>query len=221
MSKGFTLAEVLITLGIIGIVAAMTIPNLLQKNYEKRAISQLRETQSILAQAVKMAEDEYGDVEGWGLTTEDETNALLAYERLKSFFKIAVDCGTLDTDNLCIPKNNYYRKDGNKHSLDYANAARFYKFVLLNGSLVFLHTPVGRQDDILGFYVDINGKSRPNTIGSDLFYFIYGKNALRPLGAPASTFPYKTKCLAENTEGWGCAYYVLTMNNMNYLHTNK
>lgn len=32
---GFTLAEVLITLGIIGIVAAMTIPTLLQNNYEK------------------------------------------------------------------------------------------------------------------------------------------------------------------------------------------
>ena len=62
---GFTLAEVLITLGIIGVVAAITIPNLIQNNYEKRTVSLLRQTQSILAQAVRMAEEEYGSVEGW------------------------------------------------------------------------------------------------------------------------------------------------------------
>ena len=38
--KGFTLAEVLITLGIIGIVAAMTIPNLIE-NYQKKVKSML------------------------------------------------------------------------------------------------------------------------------------------------------------------------------------
>ena len=37
MRKGFTLAEVLITLGIIGVVAAMTIPSLITK-YQKKAI---------------------------------------------------------------------------------------------------------------------------------------------------------------------------------------
>ena len=64
----FTLAEVLITLGIIGIVAAMTIPTLIQKNFEKQTVAKLRETQSILSQAMRMAEDEYGDACGWGLT---------------------------------------------------------------------------------------------------------------------------------------------------------
>lgn len=34
---GFTLAEVLITLGIIGIVAVMTLPTLIQKNKKKRS----------------------------------------------------------------------------------------------------------------------------------------------------------------------------------------
>ena len=41
---GFTLAEVLITLGIIGIVAAMTIPTLMQKYYEKQTVAHLKET---------------------------------------------------------------------------------------------------------------------------------------------------------------------------------
>lgn len=65
MDKGFTLAETLITLGIIGVVAAITIPNL-QKSYFEKTVSTLRETQSILSQAIRMAEEENGDVSGWG-----------------------------------------------------------------------------------------------------------------------------------------------------------
>lgn len=38
----FTLAEVLITLGIIGIVAAMTLPTIIQKQYQKEASSRLK-----------------------------------------------------------------------------------------------------------------------------------------------------------------------------------
>lgn len=50
---GFTLAEVLITLGIIGVVAAITIPNLIANQQKKAIVSQLMEAQSILNQAVK------------------------------------------------------------------------------------------------------------------------------------------------------------------------
>lgn len=48
----FTLAEVLITLGIIGVVAALTIPSLLNKAFEREAVSGAKETYSMLAQAV-------------------------------------------------------------------------------------------------------------------------------------------------------------------------
>ena len=51
----FTLAEVLITLGIIGVVSAMTIPSVVQKQREKETIAKLRVAQSILTNAVKNA----------------------------------------------------------------------------------------------------------------------------------------------------------------------
>ena len=54
----FTLVEVLITLGIIGIVAAMTIPTLMQKYYERQTVAKLLETSSIIAQAIKLSEEE-------------------------------------------------------------------------------------------------------------------------------------------------------------------
>ncbi len=51
---GFTLAEVLITLGIIGIVAALTIPGLLSRNEEKVRETQLKKAYSVLSQAHQM-----------------------------------------------------------------------------------------------------------------------------------------------------------------------
>ena len=50
--QGFTLAEVLITLGIIGVVAAMTLPTLIA-NYQKKVIAtKLKQTYSILSNAI-------------------------------------------------------------------------------------------------------------------------------------------------------------------------
>ena len=55
---GFTLAEVLITLGIIGVVAAMTIPTLINNYKEKVIVYKLPEIYSILDQAYKMSVEE-------------------------------------------------------------------------------------------------------------------------------------------------------------------
>ena len=56
---GFTLAEVLITLGVIGIVAAMTIPTLIANNQSQKFRSQFKKTLSTLNQAVKMNVAQY------------------------------------------------------------------------------------------------------------------------------------------------------------------
>ena len=55
---GFTLAEVLITLGIIGVVAAMTIPTLISKIQKQQIEAQLKENYSVIAQAMKLSEEE-------------------------------------------------------------------------------------------------------------------------------------------------------------------
>src|SRR5574344_2249191 len=59
-SIAFTLAEVLITLGIIGVFAALTIPTLIN-NYEKQAtVTRLKKAYSVLNQAVSLSEAENG-----------------------------------------------------------------------------------------------------------------------------------------------------------------
>lgn len=59
MKKGFTLAEVLITLGIIGVVAAMTIPTLIQNTNSVKFASQFKKSVSTLSQAALMAQAQY------------------------------------------------------------------------------------------------------------------------------------------------------------------
>ena len=61
----FTLAEVLITLGIIGVVAAITIPGLNQAYKNQAAATKLRKFHSMMNQAIRMAENDYGDKKDW------------------------------------------------------------------------------------------------------------------------------------------------------------
>lgn len=58
---GFTLAEVLITLGIIGVVAALTIPSLVVKHRKQVVVTKLKKASSALMQAYNMSNLEYGD----------------------------------------------------------------------------------------------------------------------------------------------------------------
>ena len=63
--KGFTLAEVLITLTIIGVIAAITIPNLMQ-SYKKHQVEVgIKEAYSILSNAIKLSESENGSMNTW------------------------------------------------------------------------------------------------------------------------------------------------------------
>lgn len=61
----FTLAEVLITLGIIGIVAAITIPGLISANNKRITETRLKRFYSVFNQAIKLSTVDNGDVEGW------------------------------------------------------------------------------------------------------------------------------------------------------------
>ena len=58
--KGFTLSEVLITLGIIGVVAAITLSSLIQKHKKLETTARLKKFYSIMGQAITLSENEYG-----------------------------------------------------------------------------------------------------------------------------------------------------------------
>ena len=65
MKKGFTLSEVLITLGIIGIVAAMTIPTLITNYQKKTTATRVKKAYAELLQAIKLSENDNDSMESW------------------------------------------------------------------------------------------------------------------------------------------------------------
>lgn len=216
----FTLSEVLITLGIIGVVSAITIPALMTKYYEKRTVNQLKATQSILSQAIKLSEEEYGDAASWAEGYWTSKGAIEIAEKLKPSLKIAIDCGVSDKNGTCI-KRTYYRKNGQKHDINYATDNRYYKIVLMNGTAVWWKsTDEGerRSGTYIEIFIDTNGTQQPNTWGKDLFVFAYENYGLRPFGAPNSHYPFKNHCLPKNSTGYGCAYWVVMNQDMSYLH---
>lgn len=56
----FTLAEVLVTLGIIGVVAAITMPTLVANNREKQLITALKKNNALIEQSLYMVQSKYG-----------------------------------------------------------------------------------------------------------------------------------------------------------------
>ena len=60
----FTLAEVLITLGIIGVVAAMTMPSLMQNYRDKELIVKTKKTYAVIQNAVLLAKSQNDITDG-------------------------------------------------------------------------------------------------------------------------------------------------------------
>lgn len=165
--NGFTLAEVLIVLAIIGVIAALTIPTLV-KNYQKQqTVVGLQKMYTTINQSVKISEVENGSMTNWGNPTT-EWNAgdsrawwdtyFLPYSNL-SVNKV---CSGADASK-CWPSDSMYL-DGKPLAI-----STTYVLVLNDGSLVYLGPVSNTSAEI---YVDINGFKKPNVMGKDIF-FVY------------------------------------------------
>ena len=149
----FTLAEVLITLGIIGVVAAMTMPSLMQNYKRQQATARIKKFVSVINQALISAENDLGAREDWVIEGDASTegNSDYAYNFLNTYIKPYIKSDDIE-----------------KRRLFGMNMATL-RFV--DGSQ--MSVKVGACYDI--FY-DINGEKGPNEKGRDIFVFILCKN---------------------------------------------
>ena len=149
----FTLAEVLITLGIIGVVAAMTMPSLMQNYKRQQATARIKKFVSVINQALISAENDLGPREDWVIEGDASTegNSDCAYNFLNTYIKPYIKSDDIE-----------------KRRLFGMNMATL-RFV--DGSQ--MSVKVGACYDI--FY-DINGEKGPNEKGKDIFVFILCKN---------------------------------------------
>lgn len=167
--RAFTLAEVLITLGIIGIVAAMTIPTLISNYKEKQTISKLQKTYALFKNAFEMGKIEHGDYSLWSWNHKPLTDCA----RVKYFWetyifphlKITKKCFPVTEE--CFPVNTAQTLNGRNDVFVKSNRGGF---VLNDGTMIYTWAGGDAYQPHIWVVVDINGANKPNIIGKDIFY---------------------------------------------------
>lgn len=181
--RAFTLAEVLITLGIIGVVAAMTIPVLMNNIQDQQLKEALKKDVSVLSQATeRMAYDNGGTLKGlFTVGTWQNSNSFLPY-----FSLIKVCNQNIDTGGCWHQNGKWYNYNGAPVTL--TTVPNFYTEnlagMLKDGSLILFS--VGGSSTCSGAWlhqegsgygatdceiilVDVNGFKPPNKTGKDIF----------------------------------------------------
>ena len=212
MKKAFTLAEVLVTLGIIGVVSAMTVPTLMQNHQRKTYVTQLHKVYNEFSQALVQYQNDRNalNLSEAGLNSQAQFNSFVS-----SYFKVVQTCSNSLTPCF-LDENSYKKMDGTALASAYTvtNA-----YVLASGASVrFLHAASG--DKIGHIMVDINGQKGPNILGRDLFTIAVYKDGMlddegssAPLTKAARDTLYTNGCASATASAvWGCFGKILNDN---------
>lgn len=156
---GFTMAEILISLTVIGVVAAITMPALITKYQKLQTVNQLKKAYTILNNTYKMSEIDNGTYENWSKIEDEITPREYAEKYFIPYVKAIRTCK--------YPKNCY---PNNPFGTD-----KIYGVIINNGMGFWFRKKNGTM-----IIVDINGlKKGPNDYGRDMFVFYYSERGAR------------------------------------------
>lgn len=172
--SAFTLAETLIILGIIGIVAALTIPGLLNNYLKKQTATQLQKSISIMNQAYKLSFEDLGEL------SASETKDLDSKEYFNTYWAPYIKALTYcETITPCGYKSyTPFTQTNRKKSIWYIVEPRLRPtFITPDGTVyaIFLSTWSGdpntnKKQELYQIIVDLNGGAKPNKFGRDVFW---------------------------------------------------
>lgn len=172
----FTLSEVLLVAGIIGVIGALTIPNM-KKSYEKKArIAKAKADFYNLDTGLQQLEIQ--DVLRGTTGIEDRSLALLT--ALKEQVKFSMFCGTNSSDKKCFTSEISSTNDtGNISNIVKFQGSKCASAILNDNSEMLLCVINYSQGIPYGFIlVDVDGASRGvQTRGEDVFYFEFSGNS--------------------------------------------
>ena len=163
MKKAFTLAELLIALTIVGVVAILTVPHVVKNAFTRANVAVLQQTYTKLSETLQslMLEERIQVLDDLDLplSYEDETQS---HAFMKKYFDISKDCG--DSLDGCFAASYKDIEDGRSR----ADLFSFYEaetfFILNNGAAIAMTA------DIAGYmFIDANNVEPPNVLGRDLF----------------------------------------------------
>ena len=206
----FTLAEVLITLGIIGVVAAITIPGLMNNYKANKLRTQFLKTYSTVQQAFKFMQEDDVSLDP---ASYNRREGQVFYKTYKKYLKGITDCGLYTTE--AFPCYNF-QKEIYKTLNGKAVVDKFLfddgQVVLQDGTLLAFEQPADGGNRIW-VLADINGiNNPPNRLGYDLFVFEFLDGELRTMGEKGTIFynsnssVYCSKTSTHPYNGMSCSF---------------
>ena len=207
---GFTLAEVLITLGIIGIVAAMTLPSLLYTQKKKETVTRLQKAIATLNEAHKLSYNELGEPSFEKTTTIDSKEYFDTY--WAPYLKIAQYC---QQPRECgySTYTPFYRASGNASGWYIVEPRLRTTFMTTEGFVYTIFQATwkndggGEKQNKSEILVDLNGAKPPNRFGTDVFWLTRSEEndgAIHPYGMGLSDREIDKECSTIG-EGLTCA----------------
>ncbi len=185
--SGFTLAEVLITLAIIGVVAALTIPVITKKAFEQEAVSKVKKHYRNIAAAVQQWQVEEGCTSNVGdcisqYTAGDCRNAFTGIEKKLQIIDRKYRYEAISGVGWLPDKTTLMNGDEQQHSwqgVSKISSDMPCFFLLADGTTMNVYMPDDLNKNSGFMNIDINGKKPPNRVGKDVFPIglgTYGNN---------------------------------------------
>lgn len=208
----FTLAEVLVALAIVGVVAAMVLPILINKSQEMEFHSALRKTFSDFSQATKqLVQDNGGSLSN---VCKDTYAHKCVRDWYAKYLSVQKQCRLGSTEGCWHTSVTLF----NKNAASTWWTDDYYGLILTNGMLVRF---IGYASDCISYtgpghsicayiMVDVNGFKKPNVIGEDIYIFELTKDNLLPVGNIYDSWQLRT--CGPNDSGDGCTAYYLYNN---------
>ena len=169
---GFTLAEVLITLGIIGVVAAIIIPTVINNTQNREYKAAYRKAYSAFGQAFTQALTN-GDIINIPPTYNESglassSNMGPNFKAISNYFKTVKTCFDNNADECWVCDDGqagaYYSS-----APDFLGCGKYnYAFVDNSGMAWYQYSPSENR-----FLVDVNGDRKPNKLGKDRFVMLF------------------------------------------------
>jgi prepilin-type N-terminal cleavage/methylation domain-containing protein len=211
--KAFTLSEVLITLGIIGIVAAITIPHLISDYKNRKFSAILKEDYSILQQIARIGKEEH--LLPYEETRPDNKNSMEDWfdRNIKNNMKLSRICYWTGTG--CWAQHMEYLT-GKKNSTAFCGNNTI-SFILNNGSSMCIEDLYKSWVFLSGsgltivLYIDVNGENSPNVYGKDIFVLAVNDDEFVPVGYNLTDSVLKNNC-SKNVTGMYCLARVVKQN---------
>ncbi len=211
--EGFTLAEVLITLGIIGVVAAMTMPTLIAKHQKQETISRLQKAYSIFNQAMKRSELDNGEYDIWpkgkDIVVENYFNTYFKpYYKGVKLCENAKDCGYTRAGENSNPWKNI---NGTPIAWGLKTEDSRFLFQIADGTVIFMPRYTRDADGNPSYYssgnvyIDLNGGGNPNVLGKDVFLFkLASKKGLIPYCSDMTDDEVIANCTTSSSGNENC-----------------